>query len=218
MPFLCLRIDLDYVPWDTPDGNEFGHGEPALFLKLLDLARLSGDRLHFFISSRVLRAFPSTAEAVLNEGHDLDWFSKHPEEPDARYPEAAELFQSIGHTPLGMALRGYWPEDGMVPHGMQFVSAQGTKGPPRLHFFPVETKSDREAVRAGTSARMWTDSIKAGLRETASRNRAITVCVRPQVLAKFDPKLTHVKEILDLARAVELPVRTLRQALSSSEA
>ena len=30
--YFCLRIDLDYVPWDTPDATEFGHGEPAVFL------------------------------------------------------------------------------------------------------------------------------------------------------------------------------------------
>ena len=32
--FLTLRIDLDYVPWDSPDAHEFGHGEPAAFLNM----------------------------------------------------------------------------------------------------------------------------------------------------------------------------------------
>lgn len=209
--FLCLRIDLDYVPWDTPDAFEFGHGEPAAFLRLLELARYSGDRVQFFVSNRVLRAFPATAEAVLNEGHDLDWFSKHPEDEDGRFDEAVELFQVIGHTPVGFALKTHWPEGASVPPGMRFLSSLPGPVPEGLAHFPVETKSDRDAARNAITARAWTDGIKTTIRDAASRNRAVTVCVRPQVLAKFDPKLGHVKEILDMARAVELPVRTLRQ-------
>src|SRR5436189_6418729 len=106
--YFCLRIDLDYVPWDTPDAVEFGHGEPAAFLRLLDLARGSGYRFHFFASERVLRAFPASAEAVLNEGHDLDWFCKHPEDP-ARKEEALRLLAEMGHKPLGLAIKGNWP-------------------------------------------------------------------------------------------------------------
>src|ERR1044071_3019622 len=118
--FFCLRVDLDYVPWDTPDATEFGHGEAAAFLRLLDLARSSGYRFHFFASERVLRAFPSEAEAVLNEGHDLDWFCKHPESPE-RKDEAIKLLAEIGHKPVGLAIKGSWPADGPVEllDGMQ---------------------------------------------------------------------------------------------------
>ena len=58
---------MDYVPWDTPDATEFGHGEPAMVLRLLDMARQRGFKYHFFASNRTLRAFPSSAEAVLND-------------------------------------------------------------------------------------------------------------------------------------------------------
>ncbi len=84
--YFCLRIDLDYVPWDTPDAKDFGHGEPAMLLRILEMARHTGLKFHFFASNRVLRAFPANADAVLNDGHDLDWFCKHPEAPgNARF-------------------------------------------------------------------------------------------------------------------------------------
>ncbi len=210
---LTLRIDLDYVPWDTPDAAEFGHGEPAMFLKILDLARATGARYQFFISNRVLRAFPATAEAVLNEGHDLDWFSKHPADQDGRFEEALELFAAVGHQAIGMCIRGAWPDLATFPSGLKYLSASGTKSPPLVQYFPVDTKADRDAMRGGVSARAWTDGIKTQVRDAASRNRALSVCVRPQVLSKFDPKLSHLREILDLAKAVELPLQTYRQAL-----
>lgn len=210
---LCLRVDLDYVPWDTPDANEFGHGEPAAFLRLLDLARQTGNRFQFFVSNRVLRAFPATAEAVLNEGHDLDWFCKHPEE-QRLFEEALELFDVVGHKPIGLCVRTEWPREAKVPEGLRFLSSASGFVPEGLTYFPVETKSDRDAARNGLTAHAWTEGLKSAVRDAASRNRAVTVCVRPQVLAKFDPKLGHVKEIVDLARAVELPIRTMRQALA----
>lgn len=212
--FLCIRVDLDYVPWDTPDAHEFGHGEPAAFLRLLELAKYSGERFHFFASNRVLRAFPATAEAVLNEGHDLDWFSKHPGEEDDRFEEAVELFSTIGHRPIGMSVRAVWPEQAAVHPELTFLSSAPGPVPAGLRHFPVETKSDRDAARNGITARAWTDTIKAQLRDAATRERDLTVVVRPQVLAKFDPKLAHVKEIMDLARAVGLPIGTFRQHLA----
>ncbi len=211
---LILRIDLDYVPWDTPDAAEFGHGEPAVFLKLLDLARITGSRLQFFVSNRVLRAFPATAEAVLNEGHDLDWFSKHPEAQEERFEEAKTLFASIGHQVMGVCVRGSWPDDAPFPPELKFLSSSPGFVPLDTRHFAVDTKSDREAMRVGLSARAWTDTLKTHLREAATRSRRITVAVRPQVLAKYDPKLSHIKEILDMARAVELPLRTCRQEMS----
>jgi len=212
--YLCLRIDLDYVPWDTPDAADFGHGEPAAFLRLLDLARENGYRFHFFTSERVLRAFPATAEAVLNEGHDLDWLCKHPESPD-RKAEALELFAAVGHKPIGIAVKGNWPDDGSpgILEGFSFISSGPGAVPPGVRHFPVETRAAREAHRSGTSLRSWTDSLKTQLRDFASRNMDLTVVVRPQFLAKYDPRLAIVKEMLDLADAVGLEIKTLRQAI-----
>ena len=208
---LTLRIDLDYVPWDTPDAAEFGHGEPAMFLKLLDLARTSGARYQFFVSNRVLRAFNAVAEAVLNEGHDLGWYSKHPEEESPRQEDAIRLFDAIGHKPKGVCVRGSWPNGADFPVGFEYLSALPSPVPPNVRLFSLETKPDREAIRAGTTARVWTAAIKSQVRDAASRSLHVTICVRPQVLSKFDPKLAHLKEILDLARAVELPLKTFDQ-------
>jgi hypothetical protein len=212
--FFCLRVDLDYVPWDSPDAAEFGHGEPAAFLRLLELARTEGYRFHFFCSERVLRAFPATPEAILNEGHDLDWYCKHPENA-ARKEAAIELFALSGHQMLGLSIKGSWPSDAApdLLQGIQFISSGPGPVPAGVRHFPVETRAIREAYRAGASLRTWSDSVKAQLRDFASRNMGVTVVVRPQVLARFDPRLLQVRETLDLANAVGLEVKTLRQML-----
>lgn len=214
--YFCLRVDLDYVPWDTPDASEFGHGEPAALLRILDLARHTGYKLHFFISNRVLRAFPTNAEAVLNDGHDVDWLCKHPEAAETRFREARDLFSTIGHVPLGMAIRGSWPLEHPTFQGIEtlrFLSAAPGISPAKLKLFPVESRPAREATRSGMSARAWTDVTKTQLRDAASRNFGLTLVVRPQVLARFDPRLAHLRELLDFATALDLQVRTLRDLL-----
>jgi hypothetical protein len=209
-----LRIDLDYVPWDTPDAQEFGHGEPAVLVRLLDLARSLGIRYHFFSSNRVLRAFPAVPEAVLNEGHALDWFCKHPEDFAARYEEGTMLFHQLGLNIAGFSVRGPWPESAIgveIPEGVRFLSAAPGPHPPAVKFYPVETRGDRDTFRSGQSVRGWTDSVKAHLRAVASLNKGATVCIRPQVIARFDPRLAHVRELVELGSAVGLRVQTLRE-------
>lgn len=216
MGFLCLRVDLDYVPWDSPDAHDFGHGEPAAVLRLLELARHLGIRLHAFASNRAMRAFPALPEALLGEGHDLDWFCKKPEEAEARFSQALDLMGDFGTRPVGMCLRSPWPGDALplrLAEVIRFVSAPGAQSLAGVRCFPVETRTDREAIRGGLSARAWTDASKAAVRDAAARDRELTLVVRPQVLAKFDPKLAHLREVLEMARAVDLPYRTLRQAL-----
>lgn len=210
---LCVRVDLDYVPWDTPDALEFGHGEPAIVLRLLDLATATGAKYHFFASNRVLRAFPSTADTVLNDGHDLDWLCKHPEELVGRYGEADELFEAVGHKAEGLALRAAWPGDLLempVPPGLRFVSATPGAVPAGLRLYPVETRPERDALRAGQSIRAWVDGIKTHMRHVASVNRGATIVIRPQVLAKIDPHLRYVRELVEFALALEFRIRTLR--------
>lgn len=215
--YFCLRLDLDYVPWDTPDAAEFGHGEPASLLRILELGRHTGYKFQFFVSNRVLRAFPTNAEAVLNDGHDLDWLCKHPEAAEERYHHARALFSLIGHVPMGMSVRGPWPADAPSFDGieeMRFLSAAPGPSPAGMTFFPVETKGIREAIRSGMSVRAWTDFTKMQVRDAASRSLGLTLVVRPQVLAKFDPKLVHLREILDMASALDLPIHTLRDRLA----
>ena len=208
-------MDLDYVPWDSPDAAEFGHGEPAAMLRLLTLARQTGFKFHFFISNRVMRAFPSVGEAVLNDGHDLDWLCKHPENASERFAEAVGLFRDLGHSPWGLAMRGAWPPGATFEglNTLRFITAAAGVPPPGLRLFPVEPKPLRDVFRAGMTVRGWTDSMKTHSRTMASRNMATTVSVRPQVLAKYDPQLVHLREVLEMGSAVGLPVRTLRDQL-----
>lgn len=211
--YFCLRVDLDYVPWDTPDAKEFGHGEPAALIRLLELAAAEGVKLHFFVSNRSLRAFPSEAEAVLNGGHALDWFCKHPARYQARYEDSIGLWETLGELPRGLCVRGAWPEAAKgekLPEHFRFLSANPGPSPVGLPLFPVETKADRDAARGGTGARRWTDAIKTHMRQVASVFKGATVAVRPQVLAKFDPHLHHVKELIEFADAIEMRVCTLR--------
>ena len=205
MSFLCVRIDLDYVPWDTPDAQQFGHGEPAMLLRLLELARQTGARWHFFASERTLRAFPTEADAVLNDGHDLDYLAKHPEEP-ARLEEAARLFAAAGHQPRGWAIREPWPKGVALPEGVDFLSGPLDEEPP-TRLFPTTGRSLHEAVRQGSSLRAWLDAISKGLQGEA------TVVLSPQVLARVDPRLEGLNELLTTARKRGLALRTLREVL-----
>lgn len=204
---LVLRVDLDYVPWDTPDAAEFGHGEPAVFLRLLELARKKGIRLHLFFSTRAARAFPAAVESGLGEGHDVDWLCKHPGD-DVRAARALETFAALGHVPVGLATREEWPTDARLDLQWRFVSAcpGGADLGPKL--YPVDTKPVREAVRGGTAVRAWADAVKSRLREA---ERPVTAVLRPQVLARFDPRLAHLGEIVDYAASLGHEVRTLRQ-------
>ena len=210
LPFLCLRVDLDYVPWDTPDARQFGHGEPAMLLRLLETARRTGTRLHFFASERALRAFPTEADAVLNDGHDLDVLAKHPDQP-ARWDEARRLLARAGHAARGGAIRGPWPDGLAAPEGIDFFSGPPDAAPPG-RLFPTVGRSLHEAVRHGGSLRSWLDEVlPTALREGG------TLVVSPQVLARVDPRLAGLEEALRAVRAAGVPTRTLREAYSGTD-
>jgi hypothetical protein len=214
--FFCLRVDLDYVPWDTPDAAAYGHGEPAILLRMLNVARQERWRLQFFASTRVLRAFPSQIEAVLSEGHALDWLCKHPQRFAEKYQEAKEQFAAISNPILGFAVRHPWPvslTSFQPPEELRFLSAPIGPAPQNVRLFPVETPSDREAARAHQTPREWADVIRAHLRAIAPLEKGATISVRPQVLAKVDPRLSLVKEIADLASAIGFAQKTLRELI-----
>lgn len=210
-PILCVRVDLDYVPWDTPDAEEFGHGEPAMVLRLLSWADQCRVPLHFFASNRVLRAFPTSAHTIVRAGHDLDWLAKHPEQPQ-RAIEAKALLTEHADGLQGMALKVPWPSDVALPEGLAFVSCQEGYAPSGVRWFAVGALQDREAARSGASARSWADALRTHVRSAASLNRTTTIVVRPQVLARFDRRLQLLKEVVTLAQAVGLRVATLRDA------
>jgi hypothetical protein len=187
VPSFCLRVDLDYVPWDTPDADEFGHGEPAIFLKLLEFARLRGFAFHFFASNRVLSAFPSIPEAVLNEGHALDWLCKHPSEEE-RWDRAAKLFKRIGHEPTGIGCLLPWPKD--IEYDAEFYSGPRCELSRGTAFF-CQPDSLRDSIREKSGYAEWMKSF---------RNRSeklLTLVVRPQVLAKTDPQISGLIGLVD---------------------
>lgn len=194
------------MPWDTPDAQQFGHGEPAMLLRLLELGRQTGSRWHFFASERALRAFPTGTDAVLNDGHDLDYLAKHPTDAE-RTEEAGRLMAAAGHSVRGWAIRGAWPAD-FAPPGVEFLSGPADTVT-SLRLFPTEGRGLHETIRQGGSLRSWLTEAMEGFQGE------VTVVVTPQVLARVDPKLDGLKELLRAARAAELPLRTLREALAA---
>jgi hypothetical protein len=216
--YLVLRVDLDYVPWDTPDAKEFGHSEPATLLRMLEVARKTGYKYHFFASIRVLRAFPAAIEALLGEGHELDWYCKDPLRLEELHAEAKDLGHRLDQTLQGLSVKGEWPAEAPEPGplGLRFLSARAGAEPESVRMFPVQTHGDREGVRAGQSMRLWADEVRAKLRDSAMLNRGETLVFRPQVLGKVDPNLRIVREIIELGLAVGLRNRTLRDLVAES--
>lgn len=177
-----------------------------MLLRLLDLGRRTGHRWHFFASERALRAFPAQAEAVLNDGHDLDYLAKHPRD-SARFEEARRLFAISGHHAVGWAFRESWPRDAPVPAGIDFLSGPTCEKTP-IHLFPVVGRTLRDTARTGGGMRTWLDETKELL------NRELTAVVSPQVLARLDPRLEGVEELILAARVAGASIRTLREVLT----
>ncbi len=209
--FFCIRWDLDYVPWDSPDAEEFGHGEPAMFLRILELARQRGDRFQFCASNRVLRAFPALGDAVLDDGHDLDWLCKHPEEPGMRWEVAKELFASLGKLPEGMAYRRATSTLPTAPVEIRWTSGGSAEGAISL---PLALPPAREVVRSGRSYKAWIEQCLDEIKLRSESPEGITVAIHPQMLARLDAQLSGVKTLLETADSLHLPVISLRQAFA----
>ncbi len=164
------------------DGD--GAAEPVAFARLLALARGAGLRLHVFASPRALRAFPAYAEAALGDGHDLDPLG------GSSFGGALER-----HAPMGFALRaGQTPPP--AAEGARFVS-----GSPA---FPADLPAF-DGTRAGI------DRLRAEVRARAARGRSATLALPAGRLARTDPRLGGVREVVSLALAAGLPLRTLRE-------
>jgi hypothetical protein len=70
---VVLRADLDFSPWDDRTRTT-----PAGWLRLAELARNRGWVVHAFATARCVTALPTIVEAVLGEGHELDWWCPGP--------------------------------------------------------------------------------------------------------------------------------------------
>ena len=121
---VCFRLDLDSTPWDRSSGYGV---EQARLVALFDLARRTGVKFHVFASTRALRASPGLVDAVLGDGHDLDWLCL---DPDLGLPdlldEAQYLLHGTGHAWLGVGLLAPWTSP--PPEGLRFVSAPDADG------------------------------------------------------------------------------------------
>jgi len=197
MPKFCLRVDLNYVPWDEAEAELFGHGEPAMALKLLAFARSEGFKFHFFTSTRSLSAFPTIHDAVLNDGHRLDW--RYDPDESSNWPMAQSQFLQLGHRPKGIGFIAAKPEVAF-PENFLYASivSQSKKvdyvakdePPANLIQFAVEAPSLLEAMSQGISIKSWAEK---SLQKTLQSEQTTTEILSPQVLARFDPDLAYIR-------------------------
>jgi hypothetical protein len=136
--------------------------------------------------------------------YDLDYLAKHPED-SKRAAEATRLLAAVGHSVKGWAIRAPWPKGLIAPEGVGFFSGPVDASPPGK-LYPVTGRSLHDAIRTGGSLRGWIDATVQHLEGQA------TVVVSPQVLAKVDPRLTALEDLILAARAAGFPMRTLREA------
>lgn len=181
-PFFCLRVDLESLPWDDEPGARL---EPIVLGRLLGLGRTAGLRFHAFATPRVLRAFPSYAEAILGEGHDLD-------------PLGGTDFGGTlpKHAPVGSAMR---PGES-APTELRFVSG--------IEPFPVLP------LWEGPFA-PWVERTRTTVRSLAARGRSATLSVPAGAWGLEDPRLDALRGIVSLALAAGMPLRTLREVTAS---
>ena len=165
---------------------EGGASEPVVLARLLALARKTGLRYHVFAPPRTLRAFPAYAEAVFGDGHDLD-------------PLGGPTFDGVltDHLPMGFALRAGEAYTGDA--GLAFVS--GSPG------FPAD-------LPAFDGTRAAVERLRAEVRARGARGRSATLTLRAGELARTDPKLGGVREVVSLALAAGLVLRTLREVVA----
>ncbi len=185
-----------------------------MVLRLLDLARASGLKFHFFVSARVLRAFPAAADAILGEGHDLDWLCL---DPSLRgYEAASEEFWLIGHKAVGVAFKAAFPEGLALDwfREFQFASCRSCESFNADCCFPASSPSDLEAIRSGAGLRAWADTAKTAL-SRGQDSGGVILLLHPGLQALFDAKLHHLRDVCEFAMSQETPVISLRDAIKN---
>lgn len=208
--FACIRADLDYVPWDTVAAEEWGHGEPAMLLRLLSFGRERGLRVHFFSSTRSTRAFPAAIEAILDEGHDLDWLCRVATPTEVEIEASRALFKRHSHAIRGS---GFSVSGPISAAGFEFVSAGAELENAGPRHFPQLAPTAINAAQSGQSARAWRESVIEHAQQCSDQANGFTLAIRPQVLSRFDPTLSHLDAILRAISELEMPLRTLRQVI-----
>ena len=199
----CLRIDLDYVPWDADE-----HDEPAMLVRLLDQARSSGWKHHFFASTRTVRAFSPLAESILNEGHDLDWICPRPEHVVADLREASTVFGVHGQALAGAGLISAWPAGLPGPEALRWYSSIDGTGPDDALIFPALWISPKEASRRGFGGEMWGEMVEERVTQT---DASVAIRVQPSFLARIDPRLRMLDKLIAALLSQGRQMRTMRE-------
>ncbi len=209
--YLCVRVDLDYVPWQSCGPGELPHSEPAMFIRLLDVVRKLGPRLHFFATEQVIRAFPSLIVALLQEGHDLDWLCLDPSKAEEGFEAARKLSFATDYELRGVAYRDQWPSDASLPAEAKFLSAKTDPGAHRTKFFPLTVAVDSDLVKASGTISVLDEDLRTLLRDHASRRMPATFAIQLPAIAMVDRQLMSFQRLINFAESIEMPIRTLRQ-------
>ena len=158
-------------------------------MRLLNLARLDGIKYHVFVSTPVLKIFPAAIEAVLGDLHDLDWLKTTPQDS---FEEAQSL-----------ALRFQHRFEGTVTLAPEIPLDKNQA------FNPQTTRLPNPEDFLDSSPTDWLNAVETTLRE--DHQTPLTLRLRPQVLNHVDPSLTKLRQIIQLAKQLGYPNRTLRE-------
>jgi hypothetical protein len=186
-----VRIDLAALPWTGLDGGIDATHEITMLLRLLELGRRTGHRFHFFSTAASLRAFPMSAEAILTEGHVLDWLADGEEATD----EVLQAFLENGVQPTGAGLtQSEVPE---LPDWVRFTCGPGQGGSQVKHF-GLRNEPLRDALLAGQTYAGWLAA--AGVPSDES-----VVTLDPASLFGLDPTLKDFSAWLNQQKLTTLP-------------
>lgn len=67
-----IHLVLKYLPWETEERSAADHGEPAMVMRFLEVAKELGLKYDFSMTDGVRRAFPSMVETIESEAHDIN--------------------------------------------------------------------------------------------------------------------------------------------------
>ena len=193
MKTLTVRVDLEATPWPTEENRTLGHGEAAMLVRLLDLARHRGLKYHFFVTTEVMSLFPAAVESVLGDLHDLDWLGDGSVEGWGEAQKSARRFQ---HVFEGYALRA--GDSAVAVAG--FVCGAGGD---------FEVNLTEQEAFFGDKPSAWVRQVLKGL-EGIENGHAVWR-IRPQVLGHTDSSLTKVAQVLGAAKEMGFSNRTLRE-------
>lgn len=214
--YLCLRVDLEYVPWQSGTSNVLPHSEPAMFIRLLDIARKLGPRIHFFATVPVMRAFPALVTALLQEGHDIDWLCTDVNEANQGFARAQAHVSDSNYEIRGVGFKDQWPAEAEFPREAHFLSSRAGPTPNWLRHFPISIMIDGDRVKSSQTMSNLNEDMRALLRDHASRRVPATFAIQLPALGIVDRQLLSLQRLIEFSESIDMPIRTLRQVEGES--